>query len=282
MNFFIKKIRNITKKNLEIKNNDLFTLWISENQSLPELQHLSLKSMLLTDHKVTLYAYDDFENVPDGVKIKDANKILDKSNIFTYKEGFNKGSYSGFANWFRTKCLYQKGNGWFDCDILAIKNINEANKNRRIISSQYNPDGSLNPNNAFLRLDKGDKLLKDLLDYMEDIKDNVMHGETGPVLLKTMMDDRYKKYYKYLSDPSFIASINFFDYEDFLSPSIEIVPRLDLDKIWGFHVWNAMFRHYGNEHEKIDSGFYYDLKKSISTSSTKEDYKEKIRRVFFI
>lgn len=282
MNFFIDKIKNIKENNLETKNNDLFTLWISENQSLPELQNISLKSMLLTGHKVTLYTYEALENVPVGVKNKDANQILDKSNIFTYKEGFNKGSYSGFANWFRTKCLYQKGKGWFDCDILAIRNINEVNKNRRIISSQYNPDGSLNPNNAFLRLDRGDKLLKELLDYMENIIDNVLHGQTGPFLLKSMMDEQYKEYYKFLADPSFIAAINFFDYEQFLLPSQDVVPKLDIENIWGFHVWYAMFREYGNEHEKIDGGFYYDLKEAILTSSKKDEYEEKLNSIFNI
>ena len=87
------------------ENNDLFTLWISTDHTLPEIQHLSIQSMILTGHTVTLYAYEDLDNVPDGVKLKDANQIIDESEIFTYKEGFNKGSYSGFANVFRYKCI---------------------------------------------------------------------------------------------------------------------------------------------------------------------------------
>lgn len=30
-----------------------------------------------------------------------ANEIMDKSNIFKYKDGFNKGSYAGFADSFK-------------------------------------------------------------------------------------------------------------------------------------------------------------------------------------
>ena len=46
------------------KNNDLFTLWISDDFKLPELQVLSLKSMVLTGHKVRLYTYNELESVP--------------------------------------------------------------------------------------------------------------------------------------------------------------------------------------------------------------------------
>ena len=57
--------------------------------------------MVLTGHNVTLYTYNDFNNVPEGVTIKNANEIMDKSNIFKYKDGFNKGSYAGFADSFK-------------------------------------------------------------------------------------------------------------------------------------------------------------------------------------
>lgn len=33
----------------------------------------------------------------------------------------------------------------------------------------------------------------------------------------------------------------------------------------------------GMEHEKVESGFYHDLKEAILTSSTKKEYERKIR-----
>lgn len=223
--FPLRKLKKIT--NFRNKNNDLFTLWINDNNELPELQQLSLKSMLLTGHNVTLYTYSKMNNIPEGVNSVAAGKIIDKSRIFKYKTGFNKGSYSGFANWFRAKCLYENGGTWFDCDILAIKNINEIIEGN-IISSQYDREGNLNPNNGFLKLEKKDKLLKAMIKHMDKAKDNVKHGDTGPALLKFMMDNEYKEYYKYLSKPSFIASINFFDYKDFLKPSKDITKKWNL------------------------------------------------------
>ena len=236
--------------------------------------------MVLTGHKVRLYTYTELESVPDGIEVADANKILDKSNIFKYKEGFNKGSYAGFANLFRVKCLYEMGTSWFDCDILAIKNINDITQDSPIISSQYDPNLNIVPNNGFLRLKKGDSLLKDSLDHINQIdKDTMKHGETGPILFKSLMDGKYKEYYDYLVNPAFIAPINFFDYKDYLKSSEYIVPKLNFKEIWGFHLWNTMFREYGNEHETVNSGFYYDLKKAIISSSYQEEYELKINEI---
>lgn len=268
--------RLVSDKN---KNNNLFTLWISDNQKLPELQHLSLKSMLLTGHNVTLYTYNKLNNIPIGINIADGDEILDSSKIFKYKEGFNKGSYAGFADWFRGKHLYEKGGTWFDCDILAIKNLNEFNLKDNVISSQYNPDGSTYPNNAFLKLKKEDKMLNAMLNYMNDVKDNIKHGDTGPVLLNTMIEGQYKGHNNYLINPTFIASINFFDYKEYLKPTEDIVNKLNFNAIWGFHIWNTMFKENGIELENINNGFYYDLKEAILKSSTKSEYKEKIQDI---
>ncbi len=109
-----------------------------------------------------------------------------------------------------------------------------------------------------------------------------MHGDTGPSLLKSLMDTKYNSYSKYLANVNFIASVNYFDFMDFLKPSSEIVPRLKFNEIWGFHIWNAMFRHNEYVHEKSRNSFYNDLKEIILTSSTKEEYAKKIISLFEI
>ncbi|MDP1553296.1 MAG: hypothetical protein Q8M06_09820 [Methanobacteriaceae archaeon] len=275
---YLKLFFKNTKKMNEEKKTDLFTLWISNDDSLPELQQLSLKSLVLTGHDVNLYVYGKLDNVPSGISVNDANKVLDESNIFTYKSGFNKGSYSGFANWFRTKRLYEKGGSWADCDILAIKNI-KSFKGNTLISSQIYDDGTIGPNNGFLRFKKEDILIKSLLDYMAKIKDNVRHGDTGPVLLKSMIQEKYQEYSNFLTNPNFISPINFFEYENYLKPSHEIVPKLKIDEIWGFHVWNAMLNSNGIIMEKINSGFYFDLKEII-LNSKRSNYDERINSFF--
>ena len=53
-------------------------LWIDDDVKLPELKQLSLKSMLLTGHEVTLYSYAPLENVPSGIKVTDANQWINQ------------------------------------------------------------------------------------------------------------------------------------------------------------------------------------------------------------
>ena len=45
--------------------------------------------MALADngHEVHLYTYDKVENIPEGVIVKNGNEILDKSEIYRYKNG---------------------------------------------------------------------------------------------------------------------------------------------------------------------------------------------------
>ena len=71
--------------------NDIIqSLWIGE--ALSNLEIMSMKSFLANGHIYHLYTYGAINNIPDGVIIKDANDILDKSEIFTY----NNGSPSAF------------------------------------------------------------------------------------------------------------------------------------------------------------------------------------------
>lgn len=121
--------------------------------------------------------------------------------------------------------------------------------------------------------------MKSLLDYMTEIKENVKHGDTGPILLKSMIQEKYPEYLNFLTSPNFISPISFFDYKNYLKPSYEIVPKLKISEIWGFHVWNAMFNANGIVLEKLKKGFYFDLKEII-LSSKKSDYYERINNFF--
>ena len=59
-----------------------------------------------------LYTYGNVEGIPEGTIVKNANEIIPKKNIFTYKNG----SYSAFSNLFRFTMLYKRGGCWVDTD----------------------------------------------------------------------------------------------------------------------------------------------------------------------
>jgi hypothetical protein len=94
-------------------------LWIGK--SLPTLQQKCLESFLNLDHTVELYTYEEVLNVPPGVKIKRAEEIMPRSQIFQYQVGEGKGSYSACSNLFRYLLLFEKGGIWVDLDIYALK-----------------------------------------------------------------------------------------------------------------------------------------------------------------
>jgi len=98
------------------------TLWIGGD--LSRLEHICLASFIVQGHKVQLYTYGDVGNVPDHVEILDANIILPESKIFTYGKatGAGKGSYAGFANYFRYQMLLHSENAyWVDADVLCLR-----------------------------------------------------------------------------------------------------------------------------------------------------------------
>ncbi|NDG27906.1 MAG: hypothetical protein EB120_12135, partial [Proteobacteria bacterium] len=92
----------------------LQTLWVGS--SLKPLHTAALKSFLKYHTRLELYCYDLIDAVPEGVVLKDAAEILPKENIFPYKKGPGKGSFSAFSNVFRYALLFKKGGMWIDTD----------------------------------------------------------------------------------------------------------------------------------------------------------------------
>ncbi|MCF8323269.1 MAG: hypothetical protein K9I26_09045, partial [Flavobacterium sp.] len=91
------------------------SLWIGDTLSLNE--QLCITSFLFHGHEFHLYTYGTIKNVPDDTIIKDANRIIPSDKIFKYR----KGSYAGFADWFRYKLLFEKGGFWVDTDVICMK-----------------------------------------------------------------------------------------------------------------------------------------------------------------
>ena len=251
--------------------NEIFTLWVSDNDEneIPLLAHLSLKSMVLCGHDVILYTYKHLDNIPNGVQIKDANEIIDASKIFRYKEGHK--TYSGFANLFRLKRLYEFGGTWVDLDILLINNINDNFNDDIIIVSEPTRRFYLHPNNAIMRFPKHDPLVKFMLDFAQERGSDVFHGETGPKLLSKMLKTSFKDYNRYLKHFNFNNMLKWNDL-DFYSNSPEILlNKINMDEIVGFHFVNTFFK------KIIDSfdsnSFFGILKRIILISNSKVEYK---------
>lgn len=102
---------------------DFHSLWIGKK--LRETELLTLHSFAEKGHFINLWVYDNVSNVPEGIMLKDANRIIHESKVFKYSEkgkiDWGKGSYAGFSDVFRYKLLYETGGWWVDTDVTCLK-----------------------------------------------------------------------------------------------------------------------------------------------------------------
>lgn len=96
------------------------SLWIGE---LSDLEIASIKSWLNNGFTYHLYTYDNIENIPEGVEIKDANEIIPVNEFTNYKNFITP-----FSDLFRYKLLYLKGGCWVDCDLYSLRHFKINNK----------------------------------------------------------------------------------------------------------------------------------------------------------
>ena len=85
------------------------SLWIGNR--LSTLERLAIASFLANGHEYHLYGYGDVQGVPRGVTLKDGNAILPESRLFTYSDGFAKGSYAAVSNASGTSCCSSGADG---------------------------------------------------------------------------------------------------------------------------------------------------------------------------
>ena len=86
------------------QSNKVSTLWLKGR--IRKIDHVCLASMLANNLDVSLYCYDDLSNVPDGIKLKDANEILDISLLerlqcIKKKENNPSQPIANFSDFFR-------------------------------------------------------------------------------------------------------------------------------------------------------------------------------------
>lgn len=89
-------------------------LWVGEQ--ITNFHRLCIESFIKNGHCYVLYTYGPVKNLPEGVVIKDANKIVPAALIYQYD-----GSYAGFSDLFRNRLLYANGGWYVDLDIFCLK-----------------------------------------------------------------------------------------------------------------------------------------------------------------
>ena len=95
------------------------SLWVGD--SLSTIERLAISSFLKNGHDFHLYTYETVNNVPQGTTLKNAREICEFDDSIKISQGFGKGSYAPFADYFRFQLLAKKGGWWVDLDVVCLK-----------------------------------------------------------------------------------------------------------------------------------------------------------------
>lgn len=235
------------------------TLWIGNK--LSKIERLSLISFIKNGHEVHLYCYENVKNIPEGVKVLDANEVVHEDDIFKA----HPESYGAFSDLFRHTLLFLKGGCWVDTDVICLKpfifedEISLCAEDLNRIST------------AVLKLSKGNIISKKILENFKSPW-RLLHGDNEDLIAKIKKDhgaNFRKEIYQYtqwgeLGGPMALTKI----YADLKLDYTILIPetfypvhptewwsifydpnlssKIDWDDCYGIHLWNNMFSRYSH------------------------------------
>lgn len=246
---------------------------MDDTNELPILAHLSLKSMVLSNHDVILYTYSHLGNVPEGVTVLDANEIINGSKVFIDAGGHK--TYAGFSDLFRYTRLYNYGGTWLDLDVLLIGNINEKYDDDIFICSEPTFRFYMHPNCGAIRFPKGDSLVEHMLNYSIETGNEFSFGQIGPRLITESLKE-FPQYNKYLKTFNIYQIVGWKYLNDYSKEPEKLFNKINMDEIFGFHINNTFFKELLTTENP--NGFFELLKKSILESNSYDEYQSNLKR----
>ena len=217
------------------------SMWVGNEIS--KIERLSMQSFLSNGMDYTLYVYNDVNNVPDGVKIDDANKILHESEVTTYKKGPGKGSYAGFADYFRWALMHKVGGAWIDTDVICIKNFS-VSKNK--VAGEMVTEGNFWASTQFLHFDTKNKLMEDLFLHCKSMDcGDIEWGDIGPKLINDKIKEANLE--SYILPANNINANPWWKWKDILDPEkkASLMELSEKQDVFCMHLWNEMWRRDG-------------------------------------
>lgn len=214
------------------------SLWIGKH--LSPIEQLSLNSYLNNGHKVELYIYDNIDNVPPSVIIKDANLIIPRAEIFSISVGPHINSFAIFADYFRYKLLYELGGWWSDLDAVCLKPYDFDQE--YLFINEKTRDFSGRIASGIIKCPPHSAIMRYCFETTEGII-NSNHvdkwGITGPKLLEKAVSkfnlQSYSVPYEYF------IPIGYFEIEKLISRKTAISEITTFHNAYSIHIFNSMW-----------------------------------------
>tara|TARA_R110002020_G_scaffold133235_3_gene297323 strand:- start:25212 stop:25955 length:744 start_codon:yes stop_codon:yes gene_type:complete len=242
-------------------NNTIQSLWVGKEIST--IEKLSMASFIHNSNDYHLYAYNEIKDLPDGIKLCDANEILPEKEVFCYQTSIGKGSFSAFSNYFRYKLLYEKGGFWADTDNICLKKfdftedyvfgLEFAQRHNNLLIAPHAASALFKaPKNSAIMIDNYNHCLsKD--------KNTLIWGEVGPTLIQKSIEKFNLS--NHLKSATFFNPIGYNEVNYFISNNSSRI--IDLEQSYSVHLWNECWRQNGLDKNKSyhPSSIFEKLKK---------------------
>lgn len=233
--------------------NIMQSLWIG-NQ-LSNLEKLSIKSFIDNGHEYHLYTYGPVSGVPKGTIIKDANEIVTKEEIFTYKNG----SYSAFSNYWRFHLLFKKGGWWVDTDLVSVKSIKDEPyyNNDFVFVSEPDPKGNgdysvSEATTCMIKMKKNSLPAWAAINIQKEHKPKILSGEmtwgSGPRTIIEIIKNYQLE--KHILPWNYVCSCGWNDAQSLVDTyyapkSDEVITKVEQihDNMIAIHFWNQMWKY---------------------------------------
>jgi Glycosyltransferase sugar-binding region containing DXD motif/Alpha 1,4-glycosyltransferase conserved region len=206
------------------------------------MEQLSIRSFLVHGHEYHLYVFEDVQNVPTGVVLKDGTEFFSADRIFTYKQ---HESFSAFSNLFRYKLLQERGGYWVDTDVVCLKPFHFESD--YIFAQEELTEDKRRIGSNVIRTPAKSEIIEYCLNISAAKNPESLHwGEIGPDL----MTEAVSKFRldQYVQSYTIFNPINWWHWQDFIRDDIKTQFRLKRKlrkECHAIHLWHEMWRRNG-------------------------------------
>lgn len=237
----------------------LFTgLWVGEK--LPPMAQLCMKSFIDNGCDFQLFCYKEFKDIPDGVRIRDANMIIPETDIFLDNAHHSLGP---FADWFRWKWLYEEGGFWVDMDVICLDPLNIPDRDLLFYKQNswemsigilkfpakhnlayamkniaYDP-AWIAPWYSMVERQKYEALKKNVPDVSERRR-RIPWGWAGPIGMTRAV--KHFKLMEYALAPNGIFQTPYTEWRNLYNGAAKVTD-INVSKMWCTHLWGEMLRY---------------------------------------
>jgi len=203
---------------------EIASLWVGNKMT--KIQEVCLSSFLYYGHDITLFTYGKRDDVPKGIKCKEASDIIPYDEV---------GQIAHFADVFRYDMVNKTGMGWVDADTLCLtENWNFLDNYYAIIQNNQEIQ------NGIFRFEPN----SDFLNYIvleSKLVDRSKSGwtDTNSKILNKAFE-KFPEYKKYLVNENIVNGVDFENWEKLWNPN-NFKEMIKLSKnIKSFSIYNEM------------------------------------------